>query len=505
MKIEDFVDKLENVTARGGGYMARCPSHEDRKASLSVDEGEKGIVVNCHAGCTPLAVVNAMGLEMRDLFYDSGSYERDGSPRSTDIVATYVYTDAAGSPLFEVVRFKPKDFRQRLVGSDEWGLKGLANKPLFHLPQLLKADPGDPVFVVEGEKDVLALERAGAVATTSVGGAGKWDRNYSHHLRGRRVLVVADKDEPGMKHAIQVRDSLEDVADVTVVQAKVGKDASDHLAAGGTLTDFIVVPVGLGGLTLTRFDTIEEENISWVPGWEKFIPFAGLTSLVGMPGVNKSTLSARIVADVTRAGRQAMICAGEDAIAQVVRPRLAAAGADLSRVMLVGGDGKHVVFPRDAEALMKNAIKEDVGVVLIDPIDAHLDFAVASNAYNNPVIRTALAPLAELAGAANAAVILVGHPNKNRGSDPMMRAGGSIGIPGAARSALMMGNHPQHPESAGYRVLASYKRNWTEPPQARQFEVEWVGPSDSSIRLVDRGNSWVEAWQLLNQKPQDES
>ena len=58
------------------------------------------------------------------------------------------------------------------------------------------------VYVAEGEKDVHALEAAGGVATCNPGGAGKWRPEYGEYLAGiRHVVIVADRDQPGRKHA----------------------------------------------------------------------------------------------------------------------------------------------------------------------------------------------------------------------------------------------------------------------------------------------------------------
>ena len=62
--------------------------------------------------------------------------------------------------------------------------------------------------MVEGEKDVHALERAGVVATCNPGGAGKWREEYSEVLREAVVVIIADKDKPGQAHARQVMASL---------------------------------------------------------------------------------------------------------------------------------------------------------------------------------------------------------------------------------------------------------------------------------------------------------
>jgi hypothetical protein len=66
---------LAALTARGieprragKGWSARCPAHEDRRASLSISQGDNGgAVLHCHAGCGPAAVVAAIGLTLADL------------------------------------------------------------------------------------------------------------------------------------------------------------------------------------------------------------------------------------------------------------------------------------------------------------------------------------------------------------------------------------------------------------------------------------------------------
>ena len=98
---------------------------------------------------------------------------------------------------------------------------------------------GRPVFVVEGEKDVHALEALGVTATCAPMGAGKWSKIDPAPLYGGNVLVVADQDEPGREHAAQVYASLLDRADVGIFAPKVGKDAADHIAAGHGVEDFI--------------------------------------------------------------------------------------------------------------------------------------------------------------------------------------------------------------------------------------------------------------------------
>src|SRR5690606_16133524 len=135
------------------------------------------------------------------------------SPASPEVLVkpqidiTYGYKDEKGRLLFEVVRFEPKDFRQRRPdgkGGWIWSVKGVRQVP-YHLPQLIEANPSHPVFIVEGEKDVLRLESLGLVATCNAGGAGKWSDELSKHFADRRVVILPDNDEPGRKHANKVR------------------------------------------------------------------------------------------------------------------------------------------------------------------------------------------------------------------------------------------------------------------------------------------------------------
>ncbi len=238
--LQDVLGRLEGVVKCGEGYSARCPvpAHDDRRQSLSLAHGEKGIVLHCHAGCPTERVCGAIGLSLADLFETNGNGHRE-------VVATYPYTDENGELLFEVVRFGPdKDFRQRRPDGT-WGIKGIRRVP-YRLPQVLEAvKSGRPVYVVEGEKDVEAIEGVGGVATCNPGGVGMgWRDEYSEHFRGADVTIVADDDEPGRKHAAAVHAALLPVAaSVRVVLPAQGNDTSDHLRAGKRLQDFRPIEV----------------------------------------------------------------------------------------------------------------------------------------------------------------------------------------------------------------------------------------------------------------------
>jgi len=233
-----IVAALEARGCRRQGHDFQCPAHDDNRASLSVRAARDRVLIHCHAECSVEDVVAALGLQMADLFESGGERLTDST-----ICATYDYTNETGELLFQVVRSWPKSFRQRRPngnGGWEWNLDGVRRVP-FHLPQLVEGlKNGSTIYVVEGEKDVLAIEKAGGVATCNPGGVGKWRVEYSDHLAGANVVVVADKDDPGRKHAEAVASSLRDRAHrVSIVEPAEGKDASDHLGAGKVLADFV--------------------------------------------------------------------------------------------------------------------------------------------------------------------------------------------------------------------------------------------------------------------------
>lgn len=194
-----------------GRVMAQCPAHDDRNPSLSVRESsDRTLLVYCFAGCTTAEVVAALGLRMGDLF-----------------ATEYAYDDGR-----RVQRSYGVDGRKRFAQSGN--TKGRPSLyRLDHVRQAVAA--GQVVYLVEGERDVHALESVGAVATTSPMGAGNVAKADFRPLAGAAVVAVVDADEPGGKWAAQVAELL---PDAELVTAAVGKDAADHIAAGHSLDDF---------------------------------------------------------------------------------------------------------------------------------------------------------------------------------------------------------------------------------------------------------------------------
>lgn len=71
MILEDFIQLLDRPRRQGRGYISRCPAHDDRNPSLSIREGEKGILIRCWSGCSLDDICRAVNIEKKHLFFNS--------------------------------------------------------------------------------------------------------------------------------------------------------------------------------------------------------------------------------------------------------------------------------------------------------------------------------------------------------------------------------------------------------------------------------------------------
>jgi len=246
-----FIDLLKEKecfpSQSGGGWSSLCPAHDDNNPSLSISEAADGkVLLHCHAGCEVDAIVETLGLTIADLFPAKKPRNSNGG----QIVKTYDYLDECGNFLFQVCRYEPKGFRQRRADGASgwtWSVKGV-RRVLYRLAEVVNAvQRGEVIYVCEGEKDVEAMEAHGFVATCNSGGAGKWHDEYNEFLRGADLIIIADKDEAGRKHAKLVSQKLSGIAnsvrtvDLPDRDGKPVKDASDWFAAGGVAEELVAI------------------------------------------------------------------------------------------------------------------------------------------------------------------------------------------------------------------------------------------------------------------------
>jgi hypothetical protein len=160
--------------------------------------------------------------------------------RSTrrSIVATYEYTDAAGALLYQVVRYDPKDFKQRKPdGKGGWIYKkvfdGVTRVP-YRLTHLL-ANPDAPVFVTEGEKDADRVASLDLNPCATTAASHKWTADIANMLKGRDLYIFSDNDDVGRKAALDAAYAVNGKAKTIRIVALPGLpengDVSDWLDA----------------------------------------------------------------------------------------------------------------------------------------------------------------------------------------------------------------------------------------------------------------------------------
>ncbi|GAB2621345.1 AAA family ATPase [Novilysobacter erysipheiresistens] len=480
-------------------WLVRCPAHDDHTASLSVSVDEDGTVaLYCHRGCSAKKVCEAIGLTLPDLFPPKGKAtkptkakakpkptakakpakpitdeDRDEAKQAAKklgpsslvgfkLADVYPYRDASGKVWGWRARYESKTGGKQIKpfhhDGNEWVLKERkpprAGKPLYLLPEVLAA--ADPVFIVEGEKcaDTLAAIDIAATTSGAASSAGKADWTP---LAGRRCIVWPDNDDPGEKYAADVAAKLTALGcDVSIIDVAAlglpneGDDAADWLQAYPTATADDVLNLSTieattqEAVNLIRASDVAPKSINWL--WDGYLARGMLGLLAGDGGTGKTTLALTIAAAITTGGKlpdgtkasrgSVIMWTGEDAIAEVLVPRLIEAGADLDRVHFVASTGEGQFFDpaTDMPALEQQTQRAgDVALVIVDPIVS----AIVGDSHKNAEVRRGLQPLMTLAANTGAAVIGITHYAKGTaGRKTNDRVIGSVAFSAVARVVL---------------------------------------------------------------------
>jgi hypothetical protein len=257
---------------------------------------------------------------------------------------------------------------------------------------------------------------------------------------------------------------------------------------------------------LVRMADVKPEPVRWL--WRGWIPLGKLTILDGDPGLGKSLVLLDISARVTTGSAMpdgqhgdldtpygVVLLSAEDDLADTIRPRLDAAGADATRVAALThvGEGKDERFPTIFDIpQIESAIETyNAKLLVIDPIMSYLPGDV--NSHRDQDVRRALIHLTGLAQRTGVAVVVIRHLNKQVGPNPLYRGGGSIALIGTARSGLLIAPDPDD-LSQTKRILVRQKSNTAAPVQSLAYEIEtadndvaqvlWLGKSHHTAHTV---------------------
>lgn len=242
------MNRLQGVERRGDGvYQCKCPTHNDKKPSLTVTDRPDKILLYCHAGCSTHAIVNELGLKMTDLYKGEKppeTWQQDiENYKKKQIEEIYHYTDKDGGYLYTKLRLTGKDMVFGTISADKsrfnMGLKG-KKKTLYRLPAAVRAmEKGFSIYFVEGEKDVNTMLEMGLTATTC-GASTDWRKEFAPIFAGASVVILPDNDEAGKNLAVEMKRDLYHYAhSVKIVQTSeaVKGDVTGYIKKEGHTKD----------------------------------------------------------------------------------------------------------------------------------------------------------------------------------------------------------------------------------------------------------------------------
>lgn len=261
---------------------------------------------------------------------------------------------------------------------------------------------------------------------------------------------------------------------------------------------------------MINMESVKVEQIEWL--LYPFIPFGKVTIIQGDPGEGKTTMVLQIIAKLTRGEpillnkksqkeaqqdseenlKQEVLSqdnpiqpvnviyqTAEDGLGDTIKPRLLAAGADCSRVLVIDDREQPLTMldVRLEEAIMQTKAR----MVVLDPIQGFLGTDVDMHRANE--IRPLMKRVAVLAEKYHCAIILIGHMNKNSNGKSSYRGLGSIDFQAAARSVLIVGRMKDEPET---RVMCHVKSSPAPEGKSVAFRLDketgfqWIGEYDIS-------------------------
>lgn len=520
-------------------WMGHCPVHDDKDPSCKITGEPHDAKVHCFAGCPWQAVRDtllARGCAAFDADGLDDTPARDSAQKSV-ITDQYDYKDEKGNLLYQVLRYTPKDFRQRRpdgAGGWIWNLKDV-RRVLYHLPELIKSNKKTPIIWTEGEKDVENLRRLSFTATTAAQGVNGFKAVADHArevLAGGKIILLPDNDAPGREYILTVARALHGVAEGIWVVDLPGlppkgdvsdwiearrAEGMDDAAIAKALRDIVnKTPPWQPAADADTTDTAETTQaetkpicladiqpvpVSWL--WEGRIARGKITLIAGNPGLGKSFLALDLAARVSTGAKfpdgtpgcpgKALLLSAEDDLADTIRPRLDAAGGDCTNILArrYGDLGNLESQLPQLEADLKDT---KPALLIVDPITAFLG---RLDAHRNDEIRSLFARLTELAARYNVAVVVVSHLNKSTSqSAALHRVSGSLGFVAAARAAYLVERDPENPDD---RLFLPLKNNLGDDQTGFRFRLD--GEPGSTPRVEwDADPVTITADELLAQK-----
>jgi hypothetical protein len=310
--------------------------------------------------------------------------------------------------------------------------------------------------------------RDGSWHTTMISAAGRLRAHGFTRDAAIAALVTQNEQTYRGAFASDEQDILEIVDDLWGRYPAGEEFGADNMKG-------IVFATGDERLRVEQLGRVRARQVRWlVPG---MIPVGALTLVAGVGGLGKGTwliqVAARASRDELGDPADTILVSFEDPAAEVLRPRVEAAGGDLERIhhVYVAGDGiDSVQLPRDLEELRRVVRQVHARLVVIDPIVAAVN--VEFDTHKDQHVRHVLAGLAELCVQESCAVALVGHLNKAASTEAYLRVANSVAFWNAARSVVLVTEDPDDTEAG--RLIAQRKANWGRRSTVERHRLEEV-------------------------------
>jgi RecA/RadA recombinase len=415
---------------------------------------------------------------------------------------TYVIRDVTGADVAQHVRTDlpggGKRMRWSRGGRFDLGGLSVTKLPLYRSETLAALTPGSRVVLCEGEKAATALAARGIAAVATVTGASAVPADeVLAMLRGFVVVLWPDADPPGREHMCRIARRLRRLGITCLAvdpwgDTDTGADAADFDgddAALRALLDTAREP-DLGTVGVLVAD-VTPERVEWL--WYGRLPRGKLVILEGRPDEGKTTLALDLAARVstgaampfetdTRPPAGVVVLSAEDGLADTIRPRLEAAGANLHRIVAAKPEELPTLDAAGIEYIVALIERVDAQLVVIDPLMAFIPDQLDTHRDHHS--RRLLRKLSGLAEATGATVLVLRHVHKGVALNAKDAGGGSIGFTAAARVVLLAGDDP---EDDTQKVLARVKGNLSAPFPALAYRlvadgftvrVEWLRETD---------------------------
>jgi hypothetical protein len=539
-----FYGRFISLRRAGNNWLACCPFHAEGEPSFTiypdghfhcygcqangdaVDFLQKHEKIDTAAAIARVQEIMGGGPAQVQKKQQRASTSSQGHPgRDPDVF--YAVTDLAGNTIAEHLRWDEptgKVMSWRRPSSNgaapAWGLGDLkvVDLPLYPL-WVLATQPERPVIVVEGEKSAEALIEKGIKALGTYGSSTVPSLASLSHLRGRRVYLWPDNDDPGRSHMHHIGQALMPLASGVKLMhwpdAPPKGDAADFLA-DHTADDVLKLmelarPVAtrevdpsISGLEVVNVSVLlrHSASIEWL--WDSWIPKGVITMLVGDPDMGKSQIALYLAACVSNGipwpdgtpstpdGEPGPVLINDTESQQVLMAqRIRQWGLEQDLIFTPGtpADPYRSFMLNDLKALAAihaAVVLRGFRMVVVDSLSTAKGDKVKEV---EAEMMSLLSPWAGMARDTGVALVIIHHINKARGEHEVTldRVRGSSSIAATARSVIAVDtplpgderrrlhviklNAAAKPAALGFR-LTETGPEWCEAPRRRQKETQ---------------------------------